>query len=402
MQTEQDLQQEPTIFNSRLICLLVAILLFIALLYRQNDLALLSLLILLLMGSSKIWSRMSLVKVSCKIRADKQRLFPGETLSLSTRIENAKFLPVWVRVNWPQTSVLGARGDQPDVRQEAGLLWYQQARFNQNLQAYKRGCYDLGPSHIATSDVFGFFKTEKQHTRRLEIIVYPRIINLRPVSPPKRDLFGTPGSQSPVKDPVYIIGTQDYQPARPARHIHWKASARHLKLQEKVFEPSEQGRIMLVLDVGSFEQGQDTEAFESTLEVIAAVILRLDRMSLAVGFLTNGDMKGAATSSIPTGRGTHQLTGILEMLGRLQMRSHRSLASVVKRTPGSQRGATWTYFCFQPDKSSCEIHADCRSSNTPFVLFAWNPESATGKNRIAVSPEVYSIKEIRMDEREQT
>ncbi len=76
-----------------------------------------------------------------------------------------------------------------------------------------------------------------------------------------RELFGVPGVKSPVKDPVYILGTRDYQPSGPSRHIHWKASARHLKLQEKVFEPSEQEKVLLALEVGSFQKSLANEAF---------------------------------------------------------------------------------------------------------------------------------------------
>ena len=400
MQMEQDLQREPTIFSSRLISILVAILLFIALLYRQNNLALLMLLILLLMISSKIWSRMSLAKVTCSIYTDKERLFPDESLFISTRIANAKFLPVWVRINWPQTRVLGIQNDSADVRQEAGLLWYQQTKFKQELVARKRGCYIVGPSHIATSDGFGFFKAEKQSPQRLEIVVYPRIITLKSVSLPKRDLFGTPGSQSPVKDPVFIIGTQDYQPSRPARHIHWKASARHLKLQEKVFEPSEQGRIMLILDVASFEQNQAEDAFEKTLEVIAALILHLDQMAFAVGFLTNGTLKGSSQSSVPTGRGSHQLASILEMLGRLQLNHREKLKSIVRRTHAFQRGATWAYFCYQQDKTCRELQSYCQPTNNPLVLFTWNLNTSSEENQITTSSDIYAIQDLRSDNAE--
>jgi uncharacterized protein (DUF58 family) len=402
MEIDQDLQAEPTIFTSRLTCVLVAILLFIALLYRQNDLALLTLLILLLMASCKIWSRISLAKVSCSIRADKQRLFPGEKFSLTTIIVNAKFLPVWACVTWPGTHMPAGHNDQPEIRQEADLLWYQQAELKQDLVAHKRGCYELGPSDLATSDVFGFFKTAKRHFQPLEIIVYPRIITLKPVSLPKRDLFGTPGSQSPVKDPVYIIGTQDYQPARPARHIHWKASARRLKLQEKIFEPSEQGKIMIGLDVAAFEPDLAANAFESTLEVLASLILQLDRMDLAVGFLTNGALKGASMSLIPTGRGTHQLAAILEILGRLQMRSHTSFKTLIKKTPGMQRGATWVYFSYHQDKNLDEMRTYCRTVNIPCVFFTWDQEASPRKSSSVSLPDIHSIQDLRPPNLEQT
>jgi uncharacterized protein (DUF58 family) len=387
MDSDQNLQREPTIFSYPLIQMMVAILLFIALLYRQRDLALLTLLILLLMASSKIWSRMSIAKVSCRISTDKQRLFPGESLSLTTHIENAKLLPVWVRVNWPQTRVLGIDNHQPHIPQEVGLLWYQRAELKQDLVAQKRGCYDVGPSNMAASDLFGFFETAKPHAQRLEIIVYPRIIPLRPVDLPKRDLFGTPGSRSPVKDPVYIIGNQDYQPSRPARHIHWKASARLLKLQEKVFEPSEQGKIIIVLDVAGFEKELADDA----------LILQLDRMDLAVGFLTNGAGKGTSSSSIPTGRGAHQLAAMLEILGRLQMRCHTRFEALMKQAAGSQRGATWVYFGHHQDKGLDEVHAYCRTFNTPCVFFIWDGESASQQNPSAAIPDIHLIQDLRPD-----
>lgn len=255
---------------------------------------------------------------------------------------------------------------------------------------------------LLASDLFGFFKTTKQHFQRLEIIVYPRIVALKPIYMPKRDLFGTPGNQSPVKDPVYIIGTQDYQPARPARHIHWKASARHLKLQEKVFEPSQQGKIMVGLNVAAFEQDLANDAFESTLEVVAALILQLERMDLAVGFLTNGALKGASIAWIPTRRGSHQLAAILEILGRLQMKRHTAFKALINQTPDLQRGATWVYFGYRKDKGLYEMHTYCRAVNTTCVFFTWNRESLWQKNPPTTLPDIHGIQDLRPDNLEQT
>ena len=107
-----------------------------------------------------------------------------------------------------------------------------------------------------------------------------------------RDLFGVPGAKSPVKDPVYILGTRDYRPSGPSRHIHWKASARHLRLQENVFEPSQQEKVMLALEVRSFGKSTEKEAFEHTLEVIASLAVQLQDTGCAVGLVTNGVLTG--------------------------------------------------------------------------------------------------------------
>ena len=254
MASEHQQDRESTVFNYPLIWFFVAIILFVALLYRHSDLSLLAALVLLLMAGSKAWSLMSLSHVFCSVHLDKERAFPQETVILTTNVENAKFLPVWISIQWPWSSVLGSMDEASIAPQESGLLWYQRARFHRSLKALRRGVYQVGPSHICTSDFFGFFKSKKKLNEIVQIIVYPRLVELKPVDVPKHDLFGTPGVQSPVKDPVYVIGTHDYHPSRPSRHIHWKASARRLRLQEKIFEPSEQGKIMMVLDAGTFEK----------------------------------------------------------------------------------------------------------------------------------------------------
>jgi uncharacterized protein (DUF58 family) len=146
----------------------------------------------------------------------------------------------------------------------------------------------------------------------MEVIVYPQLVSLEPVSLPRRDLFGVPGAKSPVKDPIYTLGTRDYQPSRPSRFIHWKATARHLQLQEKVFEPSEREKILIALEVGAFEKSKVTDAFERTLEMIASLAVRMEGRGYAVGLAANGKLKGGGLSIVPPAQGSGRLAAILE------------------------------------------------------------------------------------------
>jgi uncharacterized protein (DUF58 family) len=376
----------------------VAITLFVALLYRLSDLSLLAAFVLLLMAGSKAWSLISLSRVSCSVHLDKGRAFPQETVTLTTNVENAKFLPVWVRIQWPWSSVLGSIDEASIAPQESGLLWYQRARFRLSLKALRRGVYQIGPSHICTSDIFGFFKSKKKLNEIVQIIVYPRLVELKPVKLPRHDLFGIPGDQSPVKDPVYVTGTHDYHPSRPSRHIHWKASARHLRLQEKLFEPSEQGRIMMVLDAGTFEKDQAVDPFEYTLEVIASLILQWTEISLAVGFMTNGTTQEGDFAGVPTGRSPKQLSTILEVLARLQMRQKTKLSRVMHQGLGPRRGVHYAHFCYQNGQGSDEMRKICRKRRIPLTIFAWrlNPASPPDKN--LETTEMHLIKNIRLHE----
>jgi uncharacterized protein (DUF58 family) len=398
MASQHQQDRESTVFNSPVIWIFVAIILFIALLYRHSDLSLLAALVLLLMAGSKAWSLISLSRVFCSVHLDKGRAFPQETVTLTTNVENAKFLPVWVRIQWPWSGVLGSMDEASIAPQESGLLWHQRARFHRSLKALRRGVYQVGPSHICTSDFFGFFKSRKKLNKIVQIIVYPRIVELKPVDVPRHDLYGTPGDQSPVKDPVYVIGTHDYHPSRPSRHIHWKASARRLRLQEKIFEPSEQGKIMIVLDAGTFEKDQAADPFEYTLEVIASLILQWTKTRQAVGFMTNGTTQGGDFAVVPTGRSSKQLSTILEVLARLQMRQKTKLSRIIHQGLGPRRGVHYAHFCYQNGRESDAMRRICRKRRIPLTIFAWrlNPEYPPDQN--LETSEMHLIKNTRLHE----
>ena len=98
MNVEQQESREPTIFNSLLILIFVGIFLFLALLYRQNDLSLLAILILMVVGGAKAWAGMSATRIRWDSAVDNQRVFPGESVTLATTVENGKWLPVWLKI----------------------------------------------------------------------------------------------------------------------------------------------------------------------------------------------------------------------------------------------------------------------------------------------------------------
>ena len=154
-----------------------------------------------------------------------------------------------------------------------------------------------------------------------QIIVYPRLVPLKPFSLPRRDFFGIPGARSPVQDPVYILGTRDYQHGQPAKYIHWKASARHDRLQEKVLESTQQEKVLLVVDADPFAKHNAEEEFERTLEIVASLAARLDRKGHAVGLVTNCSVVGRRSAIVPMARNHQQLPTLLEVLARVQMKS---------------------------------------------------------------------------------
>lgn len=68
--------------------------------YGQVVIVVLLGLVLSAAGLAKLWSRFSLVGVSCQRMLSEQRVFPGEHIELRLRLVNRKLLPLpWIQMD---------------------------------------------------------------------------------------------------------------------------------------------------------------------------------------------------------------------------------------------------------------------------------------------------------------
>ena len=388
----------PSLFIIPISLAFVGLLLFVALLHGQQDLAILSLILFGIVAGVKLWTRWSLAGIDCRVNVDKRRAFPGETLMLKATAENRKFLPVWLQVNVPISGLAQGVSHETTVMAETSLLWYQRAAFQWELAARRRGVHHIGPLRIVSGDLFGFFARVRKTAEILEVVVYPRLVPLRSFPLPRRDFFGIPGAESPVQDPVYILGTRDYQHGRPAKYIHWKATARHHRLQEKIFEPTAQEKMLLVVDVGEFAQQKAEAEFEHALETVASVAVWLDEQGCAVGLVTNGVMTGGGPPIVPVTRNPQQLTALLEALARLQMEPAQNLIDMIRHHVGLPWGMSCLYFTLAEDSGARAVREYFTHRRTPIVLFVSRPVSTSREDSFAVGGPIRSLDAIRIRE----
>jgi uncharacterized protein (DUF58 family) len=342
--------------------------LFLSLLYQAIDLTALSLLVLGAAGGLKLWGSFSRRRVECRLEVDRHRVFAGEQLTLHVSVENRKFLPLRLDLEVPVDGVGGPSAGAAPLTAGGSVLWYQGSRFHWKLTASPRGVHEIGPLRVTSADLLGFFPEEKEEGSPFEVIVYPKLAPLGAFLLPKRDFFGASGAESPVKDPVYILGTTDYHQGRPARYIHWKASARHHRLQEKLFESSAQEKVLLVVDVEGFTGERACEPFEQTLETVAALAVKLDMRGAAIGFLTNGARNGKSASFFRVTRSGGQLPGILEVLARLSAEAEGEMASVVNRGLPLPWGTSCVYFAFDESRGTRMAREGFRRRKVPVSL----------------------------------
>lgn len=390
----------PTIFVIPLAQFFVGLLLFIALLNGLRDLTILTLLVLGLVSGTKLWTRISLSGIKCHSTVNKNMVFPGETLTLRINAENKKFLPVWLQMKVPVSGPIYSLSGEKTLTKEDSLLWYQRAHFDWELIAHRRGVHQIGPPHILAGDLFAFFSREKREEEFHPIIVYPRLVPLKSFPLPRRDFFGVPGAKSPVQDPIYLLGTRNYQHGQPSKYIHWKASARHHRLQEKVFEPTEQEKVLLVVDVDQFATRKAEAEFEQVLEIVASLALRMDKRGYALGLVTNGAIWGRGQAIVPVSRNRQQLPAILEVLARLQMESKGDLLDILRRGLEVHWGMSCVHFCYEEDGTHVAAEQYFKHRKTPVLFFVYRPRISSAKEGSKVWHKIHCVDDICIGETE--
>ncbi len=386
-------RRPSSLFISIPVLTLGVLLLITALVYKQRDLTILTLLVLCIAAGAKLWTAFGRRGTQCSTGADRKRVFPGNGIELRLTLRSTTFLPLWVEASIPLNGLCLASGDdQTRLIGESGL-WRDTGDFLWEVTAPRRGLFRPGPIGLACGDLFGFFPKESEVGEPLEIIAYPRLVPLKPFSIIRRDFFGIPGDSSPVRDPVYILGTHDYQHGRPARFIHWKASARRHILQEKVFEPTEQEKVLFVVTVEDFALRAATDAFERSLEAVASMAALFDREGVATGLVTDAAIEGTGTFFRSVRRDAGHLESLLETLARIRMEKARDLTEGLRAMSTLPFGVTCLCFSHRADDSTRAVEEHFRRRRVPVTYYVWAPSS--GENRDMRPSEHGSVRSTR-------
>ncbi len=276
--------------------------LVLAVLFRQPLILIVGVLALLVLLLIDIWAKYCLAALRFERSLSQQRVNFGEEITLSATVENAKILPLpWLEIEDDVPRALQVRGRQLRVNPTTNraLLeslfstrWYERITRRYTLVCATRGVHMFGPTTMRSGDLFGFTEKNTQLENRQYLLVYPLIVPLSSFNLPARHPFGE--RRAPrrlLEDPTRVIGVRDYVYGDDMRRVHWKATARALKLQSKIYEPTTTYTLALFLNVGTqlntyFHPHPDL--LELAICACASVADWALREGYAVGLYTNG------------------------------------------------------------------------------------------------------------------
>lgn len=303
----------------------------LALLFRQAALTLFTVMLLVSMGTARLWQRWSLQRVAYRRELSQTRAFPDDEVTLTITLTNRKLLPLvqiqifdaipsGVQVLDGPVMFSGSRQSNL-LRRSTGLRWYERVIWRYRLRCKRRGTFRFGPAQAQSGDPFGIYRSETTFATDATLLVYPRLRSLAELGLPARDPLGLVRASALLRDPLRIVGVREYTPSDPLKDVHWAATARTGTLQTRVYEPTTAHVVALVLDLDTFEfyfQGIDPDLVEHMISVTATLAHSSVTAGHAVGLYANGaPVETEHLVRLPPGRSPNQLGQIMETLARL-------------------------------------------------------------------------------------
>src|ERR1051326_2088532 len=323
------------------------VLLLASLIFSQPLLCIAGLLALALALIPELWYRLCFVDLVYRRQLGERRVFFGETVTLRLSVENRKVLPLpWLEVEDEFPEFLTLHGGKLEPHYKAhrkilaaglSLFWFQRVSRRYHIQCVARGVFTLGPVRLRSGDPFGFLSREQRVMELDTLLVYPPMLPIERFGLPSRHPFGERAARRRLlEDPLHVVGARDWLPGDDLRRVHWKATARALTLQSKVYEPTTTWTLGLFLNVNSYPNpalGVNPDLFDLTLAAAASVAAWCVEQGYAVGLYSNGvqamtevdegssehDKEGYVTGRVhlPPSSRPEQLPHVLEALARL-------------------------------------------------------------------------------------
>jgi uncharacterized protein (DUF58 family) len=304
MDTDLSRYRDETLLKRRPWYVLAVILLIISVLAHQ-PLAFLAGLFALVVGIvPEIWYRRALRHLVVRQQVSQPRAFFGETITLSLSVENQKLLPLpWLEIEDEipaALTLLTGRATPTYKPSRVALintlaLWsFQRVTRRYRIRCLARGVHTFGPALVRSGDPFGWLVREDSVPASEQMMVYPLVAPIEAFGLPSRHPFGehtTP--RRLLEDPLRFAGVREYVRGDDPRRIHWKATARAGELRSKIYEPSSQYRLLILLDINSYPVawlGLDPDIQELTISAAASLACWALDKGYMVGLLANSLM----------------------------------------------------------------------------------------------------------------
>lgn len=194
---------------------------------------------------SWLWSIVSIRALSFTRSARSLRAQVGQSFEEHFVIQNLNRLPrLWLEIR-DQSPLPGSDGSRVITM----LRGKQSRSYVGRVRLVRRGVFPLGPTVIASGDIFGLFPIERSVVGQDALLVYPMMVDVRGFPNPPGLL---PGGEALRRRTHQVTpnasGVREYSTGDPLNRIHWLSTARRGRLIVKEFELDPLADVWIFLD----------------------------------------------------------------------------------------------------------------------------------------------------------
>lgn len=276
---------------------------------------------------SYFWGRKIIKSIDCYQRLENRDYYVGDTIELSSFIDNDTFYPVpYIEIRDKTREEIEGVPSKPTIM---SLMPTERERINTKIYAKYRGLYEIGPIEIKVSDVFGGYKWGRKIYTNTFIKVFPKVYTIERFNLNSMQSFGTMSTkQKAYEDNSSISDIKKYSPGDSFKKIHWKVSAKKNGLHVKNYEMTGSASVSIFLDFknNGFKGDNPRDLEEQAIETTSSLVSYFLNNSVSVNMYVNS-LKLYYTK----GRDIKEFRNFMEILCEIKASGNTSMGYILEK-----------------------------------------------------------------------
>lgn len=232
-------------------------------------------------------------KVECLIEFSRHECDIGEALPFTVTLVNRSHFPIpyaEIQLTLPEQLSFHETDKRSKLSFATYVLMRRRVSVQFTLYGYSRGPSTLRDVSIRLHEGFGMRNVYLSGRASSVVAVRPKALPMRRFAMTRSIQGEQPVDQPMYPDETLLKGVRPYQFRDPARHIHWRASARLGQIVSKEFFSSTEPRVLLIVNAQFSEPHWLTSghpAFDTLCAHALHTAIDFERQGAQVQFATN-------------------------------------------------------------------------------------------------------------------
>lgn len=324
--------------------------------------------------------------LSVNVKYNLSEAYVGDRIELIETIENRKALPLpvlYVKFTSSRSFIYddmnnSAISDHYYRNDIFSISGNQQVIRKQYFTATSRGYFVIPSIDLVATDLFMTRNYACMYDNHAALYVYPKQLYLKELIQLTNAVIGRARQTNLYQDPLTFRSIREYSPTDTMNDINWKATAKTGHLMVNTHFDSQNGHVVLLLNLDSHVTQRSYHLTECCISVAATMLSHFQKEGLSFCMATNmNDRESEKPAISDSGSGMEHSKTLLRMLCRLDL--HKEPTDFLEFFEGEKNQ-------FHPDKKNT-VYVILSNYRKPLLLNAYEEKLKEGYEMYFICPE---------------